>query len=188
MKFMRFHEALNPKGDKRVVSVTVKPLVEDCTGEIRFSDLQFQEQDILTGYLPNTSEMLPKVEQPKKYFNGIVRGSAIAIVFNTGETSTGLDCYIYPNNDISAGGVQLSQGKLQGIHKAVFKQSAKAGDELILKASSRQSLKNGVPTAKKGFYQYSAAACDSKHHMTLEPKKSARVYFEFKEKMEEVKF
>ena len=44
-------------------------------------------------------------------------------------------------------------------------------------------LKNGIPTGKRGFYQYTAAH-DSKHMVTLEKGKSARVYFEYNETRE----
>jgi hypothetical protein len=58
-----------------------------------------------------------------------------------------------------------------------------AGDELTLKASTRQCLKNGSQTPKDGFYQYSAA-WDSKHTVKLEERKSARLLFEFQEMQE----
>lgn len=34
--FIRFAEVIKPKEDKRVVSVTISPLIADCTGEIYF--------------------------------------------------------------------------------------------------------------------------------------------------------
>jgi hypothetical protein len=58
-----------------------------------------------------------------------------------------------------------------------------AGDEFALKAVSRECLRNGNPTPKDGFYQYTAAY-DSKHHVKLESGKSARVYLEYVEMME----
>jgi|GEM_PF-5066936 len=39
------------------------------------------------------------------------------------------------------------------------------------------------PTEKRGFFQYSAAG-DSKHPVTLEPRKSARLLFRFQETQE----
>lgn len=53
-------------------------------------------------------------------------------------------------------------------------------NELDLLASARKCLKNESATAKDGFYQYSAAG-DSKHTVTVEDKKSARLYVEFQE-------
>lgn len=79
---------------------------------------------------------------------------------------------------MKAGSVSLALGA--GSHKAVFTDFANAGDELDLLASSRQCLKNGVATSKDGFFQYSAAG-DSKHPVTVEEKKSARLYVEFQE-------
>jgi hypothetical protein len=69
-----------------------------------------------------------------------------------------------------------------GSHHVAFTAAANAGDVFALKASSRQCLKNGVPTPKRGFFQYTAAN-DSKHQVKLEDRKSARVYFEYKEMM-----
>ena len=74
-----------------------------------------------------------------------------------------------------------SQG--MGAHKVRFLDSVNAGDELTLKASTRQCLKNGSQTPKDVFYQYSAA-WDSKHTVKLEERKSARVLFEFQEMQE----
>jgi acyl dehydratase len=82
---------------------------------------------------------------------------------------------------MAAGSIELSQGV--GAHKVKFLDPVNAGDELALKASTRQCLKNGSPTRKDGFYQYSAA-WDSKHTVKLEERKSARVLFEFQEMQE----
>ena len=41
--FTRFTETIHCKEDKRVVSVTVKLLLEDCTGTVYFTDIQAQE-------------------------------------------------------------------------------------------------------------------------------------------------
>ena len=73
---------------------------------------------------------------------------------------------------MAAGSIEMSQG--MGAHKVKFLDPVNAGDELTLKASTRQCLKNGSQTPKDGFYQYSAA-WDSKHMVKLEERKSARV-------------
>ena len=79
---------------------------------------------------------------------------------------------------MAAGSISLALGA--GAHKAAFTAAAKAGDELALLASTRECLKNGAVTAKDGFFQYSAAG-DSKHPITVEDTKSARIYVEFQE-------
>jgi hypothetical protein len=176
--FIRFSEAIKVKSDKRVVSVTVRPLIADCTGTIYFTDLMLQEGDKLTGYTPNTAGMLRATQNPPHYHNGIVRSGATVVIFNLGETSSGLDCYIYPLQYMPAESISLSQGA--GSHKMVFRSAVNAGDEFTLKASTRECLRNGAPTQKYGFYQYTAA-WDSKHQVTLGQHKSARVYFEYRE-------
>ena len=179
--FIRFAEPIKVKAEKRVVSVTVRPLIADCTGSIYFTDLQLQEGDKLTGYTPHTSTMLKNSPNPPRYHNGVVRTGETVVIFNLGETSSGLDCYIYPIQSMAAGSISLSQGA--GSHKATFRSAANAGDEFTLKASTRQCLRNGSPTQKNGFFQYTAAQ-DSKHQVKLEERKSARVYFEYKEMLE----
>jgi hypothetical protein len=183
--FTRFTETIDKKEKKRIVSVTVKPVVTDCTGTIWFTDLMLQEGAMLSGYVINTETAQKKYAtgdeyavSGKRFFNGVVRGSAICIVFNLGKTSTGLDWKVYPNQNMRAGSVSLALGA--GAHKATFTESANAGDELALLSSTRQCLKNGLATDKDGFFQYSAAG-DSKHLVTVEEKKSARLYVEFQE-------
>jgi hypothetical protein len=178
--FIRFTETLKTKEDMRVVSITVRPLIADSTGTIWFTDLQMQEGDQLTGYTPHTTTMLRNSPNPPRYHNGVVRTGDTIIIFNLGETSAGLDCYIYPIQDMTAESVALSQGA--GSHKMRFLASANAGDELVLRASTRECLKNGSATPKHGFFQYSAAH-DSKHQVQLQERKSARVYFEYREMM-----
>ena len=184
--FIRFAETLMIKKEMRVVSITVRLMITDCTGTIYFTDLQLQDGDQLTGYTVHTSKMLTKMQEngqpvPPRYYNGVVRTAETVILFNLGKTSAGLDCYIYPIQDMAAGSIEISQG--MGAHKVRFLDSVNAGDELTLKASTRQCLKNGSPTRKDGFYQYSAA-WDSKHMVKLEERKSARVLFEFQEMQE----
>lgn len=191
--FIRFSEAIKTREEKRVVSVTVRPLITDCTGALYVTDLQIQEGDRLTGYTLHTETMLRNSDNPVRYHNGIVRTGDTVIIFNlsgissgaahinNGGTSSGLDCYIYPLQAMAAGSISLSQGA--GSHHAVFFSAVSAGDEFALLASKRQCLRNGSPTTKNGFYQYTAAS-DSKHQVTLEARKSARVYFEYKEMLE----
>lgn len=184
--FIRFAETLMIKKEMRVVSITVRLMITDCTGTIYFTDLQLQDGDQLTGYTVHTSKMLKKMQEsgqpvPPRHYNGVVRTAETVILFNLGKTSAGLDCYIYPIQDMAAGSIEISQG--MGAHKVRFLDSVNAGDELTLKASTRQCLKNGSQTPKDGFYQYSAA-WDSKHTVKLEERKSARVLFEFQEMQE----
>ena len=181
INFIRFAETVKVKQEKRIVSVTLRPLIADCTGTIYFTDLQLQEGARLTGYTPHSITMLRDSPSPVRFHNGVVRSGETIIIFNLGATSSGLDCYICPIQNMRPGSISLSQGA--GSHKAAFLAAANAGDELALKASSRECLKNGATTPKHGFFQYTAAH-DSKHQVKLEDRKSARVYFEYKEMLE----
>lgn len=179
--FIRFAEVIKLKEDKRIVSVTLRPLIADCTGEIYFTDLQLQEGDRLTGYTPHTTAILRNSGNAPRYQNAVVRGGATLVLFITGETSAALDCYIYPKQPMTAGSIEVSQG--MGSHKCKFGSGLNAGDTLALKASTRECLLNGSPTPKDGFFQYTAAY-DSKHLIKLESSKSARVYLVYTEMME----
>ncbi len=182
-EFTRFAETLECKKDMRVVAVTVKSLVSDCTGRIWFTDLMVQEGGQLTGYVIHTETLMGKYREngeivPPRFYNGLVRSSGTLVTFNIGQTSVGLDIKVYPVQDMEAGCIELSLGA--GAHKAKFISAASAGDEFSLLASSRQCLKNGTATKKDGFFQYSAAG-DSKHPVKVEQGKSARLYVEFQE-------
>lgn len=112
--FIRLAEVINRKQDMRVVSVTVKPTIADCSGTIYFTDLMLQEGPALTGYTPHTEPFLKKLRvdgevKAPVWFNGVVRGEETVILFNLGETSAGLDVHLYPKSDLEAGAVSLCQ-------------------------------------------------------------------------------
>ena len=174
--FIRLAEVINKKQDMRVVSVTVKPTLTNCSGTIWFTDLMLQEGPALTGYVPHTERRL--VEGDKVWFNGVVRSKETVIICNVGDTSGGLDVHIYPKSDMAAGSVQLAQGVCG--QKVTFPNALSAEDDLALLASVRECTRNGVTEPKVGFYHYSAA-WDSKHKVTLEDGKSARVLFELQQ-------
>lgn len=168
-EFTRFSETILTKQDQRVVSITVKPMISDCTGRIYFTDLMVQEGDRLTGYVIHTETLLQKYREngaivPPRFYNGVVRSAETVVLFNLGSDTAGLDCYLYPVQDMAAGSISVALGA--GAHKAAFPAAVSAGDELALLASSRKCLLNGSPTEKRGFFQYTAAG-DSKHPVTV---------------------
>lgn len=183
LHFIRLAEVINRKEDKRVVSVTVKPTITDCSGTIYFTDLQLQEGPALTGYSPHTEVFLKKTQEnsadkPPVWFNGVVRSKETVILANLGGTSAGLDIHIYPKQRMAAGSVRLAQGV--GGQKVSFPAALSMDDDLALLASTRKCIVNGNPAVKEGFYQYSAA-WDSKHIVTLEEGKSARLLYTLQE-------
>lgn len=182
-KFIRLAETINKKQDMRVVSVSVIPTVTDCSGTIWFTDIQLQEGPALTGYAPHTETALRKFREGGEvkapvWLNGVVRSGETVILFNLGETSAGLDVHIYPKSDMAAGSVKLCQGV--GGQRVSFPDAIEKDADLALLASTRECTKNGRQEMHEGFYQYSAA-WDSKHKVTLEEGKSARVLFEMQE-------
>lgn len=182
-RFIRLAETINKKQDMRVVSVSVIPTVNDCSGTIWFTDIQLQEGPALTGYAPHTETALRKFREDGEikapvWFNGVVRSEETVILFNLGETSAGLDVHICPKSDMAAGSVKLCQGV--GGQRVSFPNAIEKDADLALLASTRECTKNGRQERHEGFYQYSAA-WDSKHKVTLEEGKSARVLFEMQE-------
>ena len=180
-EFVRLAEVVNKKKDMRIVSVTVIPTISDCSGRIWFTDLQLQEGSALSGYAPHTEICLKKSGNAPVWFNGVVRSEETVVLFNMGKTSAPLDIHIYPKSDMAAGTVRLAQGV--GGQRAVFPEAVKAEDDIALLATTRESTKNGAPAKKEGFYQYSAA-WDSKHKVTLESGKTARLLFTMQEMQE----
>lgn len=181
--FTRFSKTLEKESGKRVVSITVKLTAANCSGKVWFTDLCLQEGNTLTGYHPHTEIFLKKLRdgdniKPPVWFNGVVRSEETAVLFNCGTTSAPLDIHIYPTADMAGGSIALCQGV--GGQKAVFPNDVGKDADLALLAESRSCTKDGIPEKKEGFYQYSAA-WDSKHKVTLEDRKSARVLFSMQE-------
>ena len=93
-EFTRFSETILTKQDQRVVSITVKPMISDCTGRIYFTDLMVQEGDRLTGYVINTETILQKYREdgsivPPRFYNGVVRSAETVVLFNLGSDTAG---------------------------------------------------------------------------------------------------
>lgn len=152
--FIRLAEVINRKQDMRVVSVTVKPTIADCSGTIYFTDLMLQEGPALTGYTPHTEPFLQKLRvdgevKAPVWFNGVVRGEETVILFNLGETSAGLDVHIYPKSDMDGGSIELAQGV--GGQKVSFPNAVPAEADLALLASTRQCTKTEARRKKRAF-------------------------------------
>ena len=176
--FERFVEVISKKENKRVVNITVRPIVTDCEGAVWFTDLMLQEGDMLSGYTPHTKGFLKKSENDPVWFNGVVRSEETIILLNLGGTSVGLDIHLYPKQRMDGGTVTLAQGV--GGQKAIFPFACNAGDDVALLASSRECTRNGKKEKKYGFFQYSAA-WDSKHIVSLPQGKSAQLLYSMQE-------
>ena len=61
-EFTRFTETITKKQNKRVINITVKPTITDCTGSVWFTDLMLQEGDKVTGFVINTETLLEKYD------------------------------------------------------------------------------------------------------------------------------
>src|SRR5699024_4603291 len=170
IQFTRFSETIRVKEDKRVVNVTLKLLVTDCTVTIDYTDIQLQEGDKLTGYVLNTETSLEKYREesgvlPVRFYKEVIRSKETNVIYNMETTSAVLDCHITPLQSMKAVSIKLSQG--YGSHHMKFKAVANPDDTFSLLASTREVLRNQSKTEKEGFYQYTAAS-DSKHIVELE--------------------
>jgi hypothetical protein len=47
----------SPKSFERVVGITIRPLIHDCTGDVWFTDFMLQAGQIATGWIGNVSEI-----------------------------------------------------------------------------------------------------------------------------------
>ncbi len=182
-EFTRLSASLRKEEGRRVVSITVSPKISNCSGRIWFTDLSLQEGPVLSGYTPNTEVFMKKLREgdnikPPVWFNGVVRSEETVVLFNCGKTSAPLDIHIYPTADMAEGTISLCQSV--GGQRALFPNAVVKDSDLALLAEARSCTKDGEPEKKEGFYQYSAA-WDSKHKVTLEDKKSARVLFSMQE-------
>lgn len=190
--FVRLAEVIHKHQEKRVVSVTVKPTLTDCSGTLWITDLMLQEGMPVTGYTPQTKDgYLAKWDGDEEneslvWYNGVVRSEETVILFNLGGTSAGLDIHLYPKSDMAAGTVKLFQGV--GGQQVFFPDVMSAEDDVALLADSRVCTRNGAAFRKDGFYQYSAA-WDSKHNVEVETGKTARLLFSLQEMQDgETKF
>ncbi len=186
MDFMHLTKKIERQEDKRVKSITIKPTISDCNGEFYITDMQLQEDDKPTGYTIETEMLSKKTDGfnavPPIFFNGIVRDSAVIIYPNTGTETTGLDCYIYPQQYIGGGNISISH--VNGAQKVTFTESVKAGEEIAFLASSRRCMKDRKPFKKDGYYQYSAAG-DNRHIIHVGAGKRVNIIVELQEMQRE---
>lgn len=183
--------AFVPQGDRKFIvadfSAIEARVIAWLAGEKWRQDVFAEGKDI---YCASASQMFG-VPVEKHGVNGHLRqkGKIAELALGYGGSVGALkamgalemDCYLYPVQDMAAGSISVALGA--GAHKAAFPAAVSAGDELALLASSRKCLLNGSPTEKRGFFQYTAAG-DSKHPVTVEEHKSARLLFEFQEMQE----
>lgn len=96
-QYLRYISKIDKGFEKRFSKLTIKLVAKDCTGTVRATDVQLQEGKLLTGWVPATSEMLKRRRdssgniEPPKHFNALIRGSAVILVPNRGNATTGLD-------------------------------------------------------------------------------------------------
>lgn len=170
------------KQDKRVVNITVKPTVTDCTGSVWFTDLMLQEGDKVTGFvinsetfLENTMAMMLQTER------GFITVSSAPLLPASSSTSAPL-LLVLTTRSIRFRRWLPGVYRLRWV-KVLIRQLSK--QRLLPVMNLTFCFYEGMPEERlcniQGrLFQYSAAG-DSKHPITVADKKSARIYVEFQE-------
>mgnify|MGYP001458505042 CR=1 FL=1 len=84
--YLRYVYAFDKHPEKKVDKINVSIRNNDTKGKMYITDIQLQEGKMLTGWVPNTEEILERRRdedgniEPTKYFNALVRGEANIIV------------------------------------------------------------------------------------------------------------
>ena len=183
MEFIRFAGTINIHEEKKVAKATVNVVLEDCTGTFYITDVMFQEGKWLSGYVVNNLELLQKNRvngeiTPVRFFNGIVRSGATAVITNDGKVSTGLNYHIIPKDTMAAGDMSVAHS--YGSHKLTLQSAFSEDDVVEINSDTRLVTTNGNRIKADGFYSYSAAG-DSKHQIKVKDRKSALVRMSFQE-------
>lgn len=163
-RFLRYLAKIEPK--KPVQSIQVQLLARDFTGTIHATDIQLQGGGMLTGWAPNTEEMLARARDsngnivPPKHFNALIRGSNMVIIPNTGGITATVDqngnliIYTPPNTpattglDVNMQTIKPTTGpvQLQTYYQTrTFTYSAQLnqGDTVEIDSASHKVLLNG---------------------------------------------
>lgn len=86
--FMRYTAKV--EATKPVESVEVEFVIQNCSGDIYVTDVMLQDGGLITGWVPNSQEMLVRPRDqngnivPPKHYNCVIRGSVNVVIPNTG--------------------------------------------------------------------------------------------------------
>lgn len=162
----RYFQSFELQDNKKIEELDVSLVVEDCEGEIFFSDLQLQEGMTSTGHMLANQELLSREyvgDQMvvKRHFNAVIRGSKVIGVPNRAlpaeekhiedRVTGGMDYSLLATSDLPNGGVTLAH--FQYTRTFILQQPLRSGERLEFKATSRRVAVNDQETALfTGFY------------------------------------
>ena len=176
MSFLRFETLVdNPQVGtaKKVSGIRVGIRLYNATGDLSLTDMVFQEGPNLTGYAPNTTEMLVNTGNRRK-LNAVVHGDETLVLLNAGSAACGLNVQGTALEDCAA--VELSQG--YGGQRLTVDPIA-AGDTLTVDSGDYSVSRNGVTVEKSGFFPY---VQDGISRHTIQSEGAMRLLFDFQER------
>ena len=158
---------------KKVTGIHVGIRLYNATGDLFLTDMIFQEGPNLTGYAPNTTEMLVNTGNRRK-LNAVVHGDETLVLLNAGSAACGLNVQGTALEDCAA--VELSQG--YGGQRLTVDPIA-AGDTLTVDSGDYSVSRNGVTVEKSGFFPY---VQDGISRHTIQSEGAMRLLFDFQER------
>ncbi|SFU40635.1 hypothetical protein [Alicyclobacillus macrosporangiidus] len=164
--FLRYTAKIQAK--KPVESIEVEFVIANATGDIWVTDVMLQDGGLITGWVPNTEEMLVRPRDqngnivPKKHYNCVIRGSTYVVIPNTGgmtmtspdnnsvtihrpqerPATTGLDL---TNTAINERRSHLTISTYSGSRTWYYAQWSEPGDVVQVDSARHQVTFNGDP-------------------------------------------
>ena len=158
---------------KMISGIRVGIRLYNATGDLFLTDMVFQEGPNLTGYAPNTTEMLVNTGNRRK-LNAVVHGDETLVLLNAGSAACGLNVQGTALEDCAA--VELSQG--YGGQRLTVDPIA-AGDTLTVDSGDYSVSRNGVTVEKSGSFPY---VQDGISRHTIQSEGAMRLLFDFQER------
>ena len=158
---------------KKVSGIRVGIRLYNATGDLSLTDMVFQEGPNLTGYAPDTVEMLVNTGNRCRV-NAVVHGNETLVLLNAGSAACWLNVQGTALEDCAA--IELSQGyggqKLSVGNMLV-------GDTLTVDSGDYTVSRNGVTVEKSGFFPY---VQDGISRHTIQSEGAIRLLFDFQER------
>ena len=158
---------------KKVTGIHVGIRLYNATGDLFLTDMVFQEGPNLTGYAPNTTEMLVNTGNRRRV-NAVVHGNETLVLLNAGSAACGLNVQGTALEDSAA--VELSEG-YGGQRLSVG--NMLVGDTLTVDSGDYTVSRNGVTVEKSGFFPY---VQDGISRHTIQSEGAMRLLFDFQER------
>lgn len=135
-QFLRYYNTFVKIPNKKVESITLKVVVENCDITLQITDIMLQEGAVVTGYIPNTAETLLKYRVNEQvvgpvHFNLPLRGRQIIVIPNRGTAPGGSNMQLTAKEDLTAGTVVYSSE--YRAKSMILQDSAVSGDVIIMK-------------------------------------------------------